>query len=163
MKTLKTLILSTIITISILITNTTPANTTVKEVNTVYTNDLITNQDLTNYAIQFLKDTYNIELDIPIYFNDIEQDNILGLFTFNNNYEDFGAIDIQINTKVMDSHAVERVLLHELTHYYNYVMNMDYEDGTEGFEAELYRNGGKSNYNNPVPLLNSKLSVECCD
>ncbi|WP_283697681.1 hypothetical protein [Clostridium perfringens] len=128
---------------------------------TIYVDDLKTNEDLEKYAKLFLKNEFNLELNIPIYFTDIEDPNTLGLFRY---YEDESkAVEILIdNEEVECDHQYEKILVHELCHYVLFELGGNFKDGENEFENLLYEKGGRSNYNNEFKPLDTKLSVDCC-
>lgn len=129
---------------------------------TIYVDDLKTNEDLVKYAKLFLKNEFNLELNIPIYFTNIEDPNTLGLFRY---YEDESkAVEILIdNEEVECDHQYEKILVHELCHYVLFELDGDFKDGEKEFEDLLYKLGGRSNYNNKFKPLDTKLSVDCCN
>lgn len=127
---------------------------------TIYVDDLKTDSDLEQYAKLFLKNEFNLELNIPIYFTDIEDDSVGGLFTY---YEDENkAYSIQIDNEEMDSHDTEKILIHELVHYALFELGEDFKDGEEFFEKVLFEHGGRSNYHDNFKPLDTKLSSDCC-
>ncbi|HFD2052239.1 TPA: hypothetical protein ACF2DE_002970 [Clostridium perfringens] len=128
---------------------------------TIYVDDLKTNEDLEKYAKLFLKNEFNLELNIPVYFTDIEDPNTLGLFRY---YEDESkAVEILIdNEEVECDHQYEKILVHELCHYALFELGGDFKDSEDEFEKTLYSMGGRSNYHNEFIPLDSKLSTDCC-
>lgn len=128
---------------------------------TIYVDDLKTNEDLEKYAKLFLKNEFNLELNIPIYFTDIEDPNTLGLFRY---YEDESkAVEILIDNEAVEcSHEYEKVLVHELCHLVLFELGGNFKDGEDEFEKTLYSMGGRSNYHNEFIPLDSKLSTDCC-
>jgi len=130
-----------------------------------YTQDLKTNEQLQEYATRFLKDNYDMDLDISVTFNTLDN-NILGQFRYyiDNNEP----IEIVINdTMLADNnycqHDIERTLIHELVHYYLNSTNQDFKDGQEDFENENYKQGGRSNTGAKANYLNTRIMSNCCD
>ena len=138
----------------------------VKEYSTCYTQELKTNEELQVYATRFLKDNYNMDLDIPVTFKSIEGNNILGQFIY---YKDTNKpIEITINDIMLTdnnycSHDIERTLIHELVHYYLNSTNQDFKDNQETFEQENFEKGGRSNTGAKANYLNSRIMSNCCD
>ena len=139
---------------------------TVKDYSNCYTQDLKTNEDLQEYATQFLKDNYNIDLDIPVTFKSMDGD-ILGAFYYNKDTNK--PIKIVINNLMLAdnnycSHDIERTLIHENIHYYLDFTSQDFKDEQETFENENYKLGGRSNDRNvKANYLNTKIMAKCCD
>lgn len=110
---------------------------------TIYVDDLKTNEDLEKYAKLFLKNEFNLELNMPIYFTDIEDPNTLGLFRY---YEDESkAVEILIdneNSNIRCDHDIERTLRHEICHYVLFLQNKGYKDGDRDFENLNFEHGG---------------------
>lgn len=131
---------------------------------TIYVDDLKTNEDLEKYAKLFLKNEFNLELNIPIYFTDIEDPNTLGLFRY---YEDESkAVEILIdneNSNIRCDHDIERTLRHEICHYVLFLQNKGYKDGDHDFENLNFEHGGRSNYSNKVKILDTKIYSDCCN
>lgn len=119
----------------------------------IYTNDLKTDEQLENYAKQWLKDNYNLELNMQIYFSsDLESDEN-GRFS----YKDKKAIDIKINKELQGIDLIcEKTLIHELTHIGLFENNKEFDDDTEIFEKECTENGSNTN-NKKVGFLKSHL------
>lgn len=137
----------------------------VESYSTCYTQDLKTNEQLQTYATRFLKDNYNMDLQISITFKSIDN-NILGQFIY---YKDTNKpIEIVINNTMLAddnycSHDIERTLIHEIIHYYLNSTNQNFKDGQETFENENYKQGGRSNTGAKANYLNSRIMSNCCD
>lgn len=116
-----------------------------------YTDTLQTEQDLNTYAKAWLKDNYNMDLKIKIYFANCE-DNLQGIFI-----HDKGEY-IVIGNKLINNDSipctrVERVLRHELIHYALYEQNREFWDGSEVFEKEVQDKIATSNKGD-MPVMN---------
>lgn len=104
------------------------------------------------YAKQWLKDNYNLDLNIKIYLANCEGD-LNGIFIHdgNNKY-------IVIGNKLMNNDIpvtrVERVLRHELIHYALYEQNKEFWDGSKVFEKEVHDKIAISN-NGDIPVMES--------
>lgn len=101
----------------------------------------ITIPELTEIAKAFLKEKYNMQLNIPIVLN-TRISKRLGTFYHKRGYKSSTRIDIGTNTiNHYPRETVIDVLKHELTHYAAYEMDMPYRDGDHYFENELKKNG----------------------
>jgi hypothetical protein len=96
---------------------------------------------LTLIARKFLKETYGLELNIPININS-RLSRALGRFR---HYPRTGQpLDIEISRSVIENHGEEAtidVLKHELVHYALFTLNKPFADGHPVFENELKRLG----------------------
>lgn len=119
----------------------------------IYVNDLKTDEDLKTYANKWLKDNYNLTLNVPIGYSDIG--GIIGGYnTISNNDK---PIEIKINSKAKNINLLsEKFLIHELTHYALCKLNREYHDGTESFSAECTKNGSNT-CEGKVGILHSHL------
>jgi hypothetical protein len=114
---------------------------------TTYVNKLTTDKELQEYATKWLKDNYNMNLDIPVEFNTIKQDNKENYIVFGRTfYEDSKPIKIVINSDLNTSTneksiIAERMLIHELTHVVMCKKGLDYRDESKEFIAEALKNG----------------------
>jgi hypothetical protein len=126
--------------------------------NIIYADNLNTNQDLENYAKQWLKDTYNITLDIPIYYNNItDKDGVTinGLYNYKTYKDKYTPISIEINQGNIDIQK-EKYIIHEMTHYALDKLDKPSKDSDTIFEKECIKNGGDTNYGG-IGLLHSHL------
>lgn len=106
----------------------------------IYTNSLKTNEDLNLYATKWLKDNYNLILDIPIYYSDISG-NVGGYLTVT----DGKPIDIKINKQAQSIDLLsEKLIIHELTHFALFKSNKEYHDETDSFTKECIKNGSNT-------------------
>lgn len=117
----------------------------------VYVNNLKTEDDLKEYATQWLKDNYNLTLDIPIYYselnkgyNDITHELQNGKFNWKTNTNAPISIEIEKEYNKVNIFA-ERTLVHELTHYALDKLGKPFNDDSKTFNTELLKNGGKNN------------------
>jgi SprT-like protein len=99
---------------------------------------------LRGYAKQWLKDNYNMELEVPLQLNSRMQ-RTCGWFR-HTRYRDGRDIPncIELNKFFVENNepvTVLDVLRHELVHYALFVQKKDYKDGSYGFERELKRLG----------------------
>lgn len=127
----------------------------------IYVENLKTNEDLMLYSKEFLKEQYNLDLDILVEFNSDKEKDIRGAFYYN--IEKKEALYIDINTNLECQHEIERTLIHELCHYALFKLGKNFDDGQEDFEVENYKNGGRSNKGFKAPLLDSKINSDCCN
>jgi hypothetical protein len=119
----------------------------------IYVNDLKTDEDLKSYANQWLKDNYNLTLDVPIGYSDI-YGNIGG---YNTITMDGKPLEIKINSKAKNIQLLsEKFLVHELTHYALCKQGKEYHDGTESFTTECTKNGSNT-CEGKVGILHSHL------
>lgn len=119
----------------------------------IYVNDLKTDEDLKTYADKWLKDNYNLTLDVPISYTDI--DGVIG--GYNTITHDNKVLEIKINNKAKNiSLLSEKFLIHELTHYALCKQGKEYHDETESFTQECVKNGSNSN-EGKVGILHSHL------
>lgn len=119
----------------------------------IYAENLQTNENLTKYATQWLKDNYNLTLDVPVTFDDVLGD-VGGCTTLTN---DDIPINIKINKQVKGIDILsEKILIHELTHYALNKLNKEYNDGTESFTNECVKNGSNTS-DDHVGFLHSHL------
>lgn len=115
----------------------------------IYCNDLSTNKDLEEYSKQWLRDNYNLSLNIPIEYCDYSKiDNIsvdintLGTFFTRNNKPHV----IYINKNIKDFNIiVERTLIHELIHYRLFSIGKPYKDNEDYFKNECIKCGTIAN------------------
>ncbi|MBS4893827.1 MAG: hypothetical protein KHZ90_08630 [Veillonella parvula] len=129
-----------------------------------YTNSLETNQDLQKYSEKFLKEYYNLELNVLVEFNNDKEEGVRGTFYYD--LENHESLYIDINTDLLDClHEVERTLRHELTHMALFELGRNFDDNEEDFESENYINGGRSNSDTrqPLPLDSRVKNNYCCD
>lgn len=120
--------------------------------NIIYVDNLKTDENLIEYAKCWLKNNYNMTLDIPIYYsninegyNDIRKESKGGEFNYKNDFKKTPiSIKIESEYTKIDIFA-EKALVHELTHYALNKMGKDFSDNTKEFEKECIKNGGKTN------------------
>lgn len=131
-----------------------------------YVKQLTTNADLAEYATKWLKDNYNMTLDIPVEFNSIKQDShndyiVYGQTFYDNSKPVRIAISSELNTIANDTNVItERMLIHELTHYVLATKKLPYEDGTEMFTTEALKNGANiDDKDNSEGILHSHVIV----
>jgi hypothetical protein len=119
----------------------------------IYTTDLKTDKQLESYSKQWLKDNYNLELSIPIYYSDDLESDDNGKFS----YKYKSPIDIKINKELQGMDLiVEKNIVHELTHYALFLNNKEFDDDTENFKFVLPPFLTHSNYHN-IGFLQSHL------
>lgn len=119
----------------------------------------VTVEEMTVEAEQFLKEAYNLTLDIPIKRNN-RLKATLGWFSFNKKH---GALDIEISGKFMDYGSRSDVidcLRHELVHYALYTLGKPYNDGDAYFEEELRKHGISSSGSGPY-LFGPVVRYDC--
>lgn len=128
-----------------------------------YTQGLSTNEDLQTYATRFLKDNYNMDLNVNIQFVELDKD-INGSYWYKKDSGESTRIDI--NSMMLNNvceHEIERTLRHELTHLALNELGRGFEDGNTEFELENFNNGGRSNNGAKTNYLNTKIISSCCD
>lgn len=125
----------------------------------IYIENLSTDENLEKYATQWLKDNYNLELTIPIFFSsDIDNKiEVNGRF----NYKDDKNIEINSKLKGMDL-ITEKVLIHELTHYALYKKTEEFTDNAQSFINECVKNGANTN-DYDIGFLSSHLECTKCN
>jgi hypothetical protein len=117
----------------------------------IYADNLSTDAELQKYASQWLKDNYNLTLDIPVYFSDLNKN-----YNENSILSNSGCLNLDINTKTAKSIEIEKeyskvnilsekTLIHELTHYALYKLGKPFDDESEEFKKECIKNGGVTN------------------
>lgn len=123
-----------------------------KHSDNIYIDDLKTDEKLKIYTEHWLKDNYNLTLNIPVYYCKLD-DSTQGKFV----YKDKTPQCIQINEdlKGMDM-IVEKILIHEATHMSLFEMRKDFDDGTEDFSKECVKNGSNTN-DGEIGFLQSHL------
>ena len=100
---------------------------------------------LTGYAKKFLKETYNLELIVPIELNG-RMSKTCGWFkhTRNRVTGEGKPVKIEMNRFFVENNdpiTVLDVLRHELVHYALYIQKKPHKDGHPTFERELKRLG----------------------
>lgn len=101
----------------------------------------MTIEELTREAKKFLRETYNMELKIPIKTN-YRMKNVLAWFSHYKNFKQ--AVHIEMSSKLLkygSRDIILDVLKHELIHYYCYEKNLNHLDGSDDFENELKKQG----------------------
>ncbi|BCZ47560.1 hypothetical protein psyc5s11_36270 [Clostridium gelidum] len=131
-----------------------------------YVNKLTTNGELQEYATRWLKDNYNMTLDIPVEFNSAKQNNnadyiVYGQTFYNNDKPVKIIIDYSLNTNSEDKNIIkERMLIHELTHYALAKQGLPYEDNTVSFTTEALKNGASiDDKDNTAGILHSHILI----
>lgn len=108
----------------------------------------ITIDILAEWARNFLRKEYNLELGIPITRNNRLRTS-MGSFV----YSDEGAVGIEV-AGFMFEYAAKDVMLdllkHECVHYALYTLGREYRDGYNEFESELKRLGISATETNKV-------------
>lgn len=131
----------------------------------IYVKQLTNDEDLKRYANMWLKDNYNMTLNIPIEFNSINQDKedciIYGQTEYNNHIPTKITISSDLNKIENDTNVItERMLIHELTHYALAIKGQEYEDNTSNFTNEAIKNGATiDGKNNDEGILHSHVVV----
>lgn len=100
-----------------------------------------TGRGLTEIARDWLKETYGMELTIPVELNS-RITRALGRFQYLSRTKK--PVKIEIGTKTIDYYGKEvtlDVLKHELIHYACFVLGKPYRDGEWYFENELVKHG----------------------
>jgi hypothetical protein len=119
----------------------------------IYADNLKTDENLNKYARQWLKDNYNLILDIPINYSDSMKDDRCGYTSILDNKP----INIKLNKQIQNVDILsEKTLIHELTHYALLKLNTQYHDETSNFTQECVKNGSNTN-DDYVGLLQSHL------
>ena len=101
------------------------------------------NEYVTNFSKKFLKNEFNIDLNIPIYIGETPE-GTNGIFNFADKNKEF--IIINKSLKDAEKHCLEKVLIHELLHYALYEQNKEFKDGTKTFEKYILLYNSVSNY-----------------
>lgn len=99
--------------------------------------------NLTHYANEFLKEHYNLTLDVPIIRNNRLRRS-LGRFIWS---RDKKPIKIELAgflLKYGHEEVIKDILRHELTHYALCRLGLPFQDGHPYFESELKRQGTSS-------------------
>lgn len=129
-----------------------------------YSEHLSSDYDLQQYANNFLKEKYNLSLDVPIYYDYIPDkqyvenghtytNHILGQTSFSGDTVNYIVMNSQYNNNDLYDLSKERVLVYNLTKYACSKLGMNSNDGSEDFENELYKNGGRSNDIHKLPPI----------
>lgn len=123
--------------------------------------------EMTTYANNWLKENYNMSLQIPIEINNRLRTS-LGRFHSINIGGHHKPIKIDMNGKFIKHNTREEILLtlkHELVHYALCVMGLDYHDGDYMFENELNKHSLPSNFHNENVQRHVKMPhhVYTCD
>lgn len=133
---------------------------------TIYVNKLTTDAELQEYATRWLKDNYNMNLDIPVEFNTAKQNSnedyiVYGQTFYKKNKPVKIIIDYSLNTNTEDKNVIkERMLIHELTHYALAKQGLPYEDNTVNFTTEALKNGASiDDKDNTAGILHSHVLV----
>jgi len=108
----------------------------------IYCDNLSSNEKLQEYATKWLKDNYNMTLDIPIIYDDLGN-KYNGHYLYENKTPKL--IQINKGLKGIDICA-EKTLIHELVHYVLSKNNKDFTDETDTFRKECVKMGGNTNY-----------------
>lgn len=108
----------------------------------------------TKEARAFLRNTYNLNLDIPIVENK-KVKKLNGSFKYNYNKitKKETPICIELNTEVLKYASIEKMLdvvRHECVHYALLLLGKNNSDGAEDFEKELVKYNICSNYNKSI-------------
>ena len=128
---------------------------------------------LSGYAKKFLKETYNLELTIPIELNG-RMSKTCGWFRHMRNRVtgEGKPVKIEMNRFFVENNdpiTVLDVLRHELVHYALYIQKIPYKDGQPAFERELKRLGIVSQSTidkyeiKSKPIRMSKYSCDSCN
>lgn len=123
-----------------------------KHSDNIYSDDLKTDEKLKMYAEHWLKDNYNLTLNIPIYYCKLDN-STQGKFVYKDKIPQ--CIQINEDLKGIDI-IVEKVLIHESTHMALFEINKDFDDGTENFNKECIKNGSNTN-DGKIGFLQSHL------
>jgi len=100
---------------------------------------MLTIAELKNEAKKFLKDTYDLELSVPVLINR-RMKATFGTFKFR--YKRPLSVEMSYNfVKSQEDEKVLDVLRHELVHYACFTLGKPYNDGSKHFEGELRRLG----------------------
>ena len=131
--------------------------------NTLYNiTNLHTQENLIKYSELYLKDNFNLTVNIPITFTDTPE-NINGYFWHTSDTNTSLRIEISTRLQKQDSHIIEHTLIHELNHYALNELNLDFGDGQTQFEKLNYLLYANSNYTTDSQMMQSKLNTTCCD
>lgn len=121
----------------------------------------MTEQEIVEYTRNFLKEWYNMELDIPVKING-RLSSTLGRFTFNR--KERRPLEIEISRKYLihgKLKDIKSTLRHEATHYYCFVNGLDHRDGSDDFESELRRHNTNSTQTVRLRLERNVNVYEC--
>lgn len=109
-----------------------------------------THQKLVNFANEFLKEHFNLSLEIPICYNG-RLKNTLGQLVISPVTN--RAMKIEVSKKeviaaflMKDFSTIEDVLRHELCHYALFLMDKPFQDGDKYFEDTLIKTNAPSSY-----------------
>lgn len=131
---------------------------------TTYTNKLTTDVELQQYAQQWLKDNYNMTLDIPVTFDKIINNNesysVNGRIYFTDNKPTNIVINSDLIITDNTNFITERALIHELTHYIMCKQGLPYLDNDILFQQECIKNGTSINdLNGTKGILHSHVKI----
>lgn len=118
----------------------------------IYCDDLSTDKKLQQYANQWLKDNYNMNLNVPIIYDNLD-DKTNGYYSYKDGK--FKLIQINQDLKGIDI-GVEKTLIHELVHMVLFETNKDFKDETNSFRKECIEKGSNTNYGE-IGYLHSHL------
>lgn len=131
---------------------------------------MLTHYQLEKYAEKFLKDNYNMEMEVPLELN-ARMSKTLGWFRYIR-YSDGSKTPsrIQLNKYFVENNdpvTVVDVLRHELVHYACFMLGKPFGDGDAYFENELKRLGVVSQDTIDKYEIKSKpksiVTYECMD
>lgn len=114
--------------------------------------------DIRKYARMFLKEEYNIDLNIPVELNG-RLSLSLGRFTHTSKK----AIKMDFSKNLVKYYDMEEILgtiKHECIHYALFLKNKPFDDGDEYFEKELKKHGAPSTH---TGAYHGKLHEYKCD
>lgn len=112
---------------------------------------------LCNITKYLTKKVWNIDCTCNIAIN-ARLKTTYGQFCYNDNLIEIALRVLQTN----NYHFITDILLHELTHWYMYINNLDFDDKDESFLNELSKNGAKpsGSYNISELKLNDSIDFD---
>lgn len=126
---------------------------------------MLTQYQLEMYAKKFLKDNYDMEMEIPLELNG-RMSKTLGWFRYTQ-YRDGRQVArrIQLNKHFVENNdpvTVVDVLRHELVHYVCFMLGKPFGDGDAYFENELKRLGIVSQDTINKYEINKRVTIYEC-
>lgn len=112
----------------------------------------MTINEMVKFSNEWLKDNYNLELDVPIEINN-RLSSALGKIKFRKTRDGVIPTRIEMNGNFVRGNTVDEILMtlkHELVHYALIMLKKPFRDGQEYFESELLKHHLPSNYGNGV-------------
>lgn len=107
---------------------------------------VLKHQEIENYCKSFLKENYNLELDISVNVNS-RMINTLGAFDYNGKTNT--PIKLEFSKKFFENGIYSdkiNVIKHECIHYALFILGKPYSDGDPYFESEIKKHNSCSTH-----------------